>query len=453
MRTLMLVAGCAVVIAWTIAGSALATDEAVSETAPAATASAMQDDAAMPQDPAAPASDDRAPAEAAPADAMESPPAPADDMTAVSGMEAPADLEAPADMAAATEMEAVATEPKPMVLGDVGYDSEGRPGRIHIVVTGDTLWDISDAYLGTPWVWPSIWKDNRDIENPHRIDPGDHIWITDSEMRVITAEEAEALRAGQPASDSPAAPSDSGFADAGIAPEIGVVSPEQQLRRVSTREWAGLVTPDDLEAAASVVRKISEQDMIAQMDNVYIGVGEGDVEVGDAFDIIRKEAKVKDPESGRFLGWYVNVLGWLEVVEVHAETSRAKIRMSTEDIRVGDRLIPHRPESLDIAIQPSPEDVEGMIAFFPRGRVVIGPLDFVYLNRGSLDGLETGSPLEVVCGGETVSEPVRSSRVEIPPRVVAQLLVVEAQADTAVALVANSETDLVVGDSFRGIRD
>ena len=64
-------------------------------------------------------------------------------------------------------------------LGAIGYDSEGNQGRIHIVVSADTLWDISDAYLGTPWVWPSIWQDNRrQVENPHLIHPGDRIWIT-----------------------------------------------------------------------------------------------------------------------------------------------------------------------------------------------------------------------------------------------------------------------------------
>ena len=70
-----------------------------------------------------------------------------------------------------------------VTLGPVGHDEAGRPGRVHEVVPGDTLWDISDAYLGTPWVWPSIWQDNQDIENPHLIYPGDLIWITPWEMR------------------------------------------------------------------------------------------------------------------------------------------------------------------------------------------------------------------------------------------------------------------------------
>jgi hypothetical protein len=186
------------------------------------------------------------------------------------------------------------------------------------------------------------------------------------------------------------------------------------------------------------------------LDRVYIGLGDGDVEVGDQFEIVRKQERVIDPATHRFLGHHVITKGWLEVVEVHAETSLAKIGLSLGDIWVGDQLLPRRPESIDITIQPSPEDVTGEIVFFPQHRVVIGPLDFVYLNRGTLDGLETGSPLEVVRGGEMVREKVRRTLVEVPKRVVAKLLVVEARPETAVALVAESETDLRLGDIFRG---
>jgi len=350
--------------------------------------------------------------------------------------------------------DAGSSEKAAAVLGEIGYDDEGRPGRIHLVVRGDTLWDISDAYLGTPWVWPSIWTDNRNIENPHLINPGDHIWITDSEMRLLSPAEAEAMLAGGPPEleDLPAAQSEPMLVelDSGEAMGGELVTAEQQIRRVSLREWVGLISAEDLEAAASIVQTVEDHVMIGQFDRVYIGLGEGDVEVGDQFEIIRKQDKVEDPETGRFLGYYVAALGWIEVTEVHEQSSLAAIRLSTEDIRGGDRLIPRRPETRDIAVQPSPEDIEGMIAFFPRKRVVIGPLDFVYLNRGTLDGLETGSPLEVVRGGGRVDEPVHGSAVEIPNRVVAQLLVVDSQPETSVALVARSETDLLVGDSFRG---
>ena len=74
--------------------------------------------------------------------------------------------------------------------GRIGYDEQGRPGHVHTVARADTLWDISELYLGTAWVWPSIWQDNQRIENPHLIFPGDRIWISAYEMRRVSETEA-----------------------------------------------------------------------------------------------------------------------------------------------------------------------------------------------------------------------------------------------------------------------
>jgi hypothetical protein len=372
---------------------------------------------------------------------------------AVEAAAAPDPTALPEDAGDAAAAEVVHTpEPAP-VLGQIGYDSEGRPGRIHVVVPGDTLWDISDAYLGTPWVWPSIWTDNREIENPHRIHPGDRIWITDSEMRLLSSAEAEAMLTGRPSTpeEFPAdQPEPVEMESAAMPLDVALVPEEQRTRRVSVREWVGLVSAEELEAAASIVRPVAPRVLLAQLDEVYLGIGEGDVTIGDQFEIIRDDEKVFDPDTGHFLGHHVVNLGWLDVTEVYDETSLGVIRHSTEDILVGDRVLARRPEAVDIAIQPSPEEVEGKIVFFPRNRVVIGQLDFVYLNRGTLDGLETGSPLEVVRAGGMVKESVLGHDVEVPGRVVGKLLVVDARPETAVALVSETEIDLLVGDSFRG---
>ena len=344
-----------------------------------------------------------------------------------------------------------AAKPAPE-LGAVGYDTEGRPGRIHLVARGDTLWDISETYLGKPWVWPSIWKDNQAIQNPHLIRPGDRIWITPSEMRRVTAEEAAALLAGQPAAPEPEAEA----AAEPVAPEAPLAAPTPEARNamhVSAQDGVGLVTPDELEAAGSIVSAVPSRVMLSQGDGVFVGLPEGDTQKGDQYTIFRVRDRVVDPDSGRLLGHHVEILGWVEIERTHPESSLAVIRESFSEIEVGDRLMPRTAPPTEVAVQESPGDVDGKISFFANKRTVMGTADFVYLNRGALDGLQVGSPLEVYRESFLADEKTRDERVRVPERVVAQLLVVKAEPMTAVAFITHTDTELELGDRFRGAQE
>ena len=56
---------------------------------------------------------------------------------------------------------------------------------VHIVKEGDTLWGISSQYLETPWKWPLVWANNKDITNPHLIYPNDKVVISRQGDKVI----------------------------------------------------------------------------------------------------------------------------------------------------------------------------------------------------------------------------------------------------------------------------
>ncbi len=410
-------------LCWVVASTAVGAEEPGASAAPAV-------DPAAATSSAPPA----APAEATEPQPESTAPAPAADAAAPEpAMPATADASAPAAPAPGTQ------------LGPIGYDSQGHQGRIHTVVPGDTLWEISNAYLATPWVWPSIWKDNDDIENPHRIYPGDRIWITPSEMRRLSTEEADQMLSNVPAAPAPTA----SVEDAVPGMETPAPAPTRTVR-VSTRETAGLISPELYEASASVVSRVPERLLLSQEDGVYIGLGEDEVKVGHEFTLFRTNEKVLDPDTGVVLGYHVDFLGWVKVEETSPETSLARIRMSTGEIEEGDRVMPREPLPPEIDVKAMPEGVDGKITFFPGKRVLLGFQDFVYLNRGTLDGLEVGSPLEVYRAGYPANEPTRDEKVAVPDRVIAKMLVVRAEEQTAVAMVMSTETELELGDKFRG---
>jgi hypothetical protein len=343
--------------------------------------------------------------------------------------------------------------------GQVGYDAQGNAGHIHTVVTGDTLWDISSAYLNTPWVWPSIWNENPAVANPHRIFPGDKIWISTNQIRRITDEEAEALLNGGPVvevveeevtvevegveEEIPAAPEE-------VAEEIS----DSPLFIMNFRESdkRGVVDSEAFDdRTLTLIESSSLRTLLGQGDEVYINVGEGDVEIGDRFNIVRSEGAIRDPETQKRLGYYVERLGWLEVIAVGPDTATARIKESRREISRGDRLVPRTEEPPEIGITLGTSGTSGQLAYVPDERDVSGGFDVVFLNRGSSNGVEVGNLVEVIRYGGQRWGAARDKKASLalPSEVVAHLIILDAKENTSMAYVAHAIDVVAVGDGFR----
>jgi hypothetical protein len=316
-------------------------------------------------------------------------------------------------------------------------DAAGQKGRIHSVASGDTLWDISDAYLGTPWVWPSVWKSNEDIQNPHRIFPGDKLFVSPNEMRKLSKEEADRLLTG---GQAPAALADGLNAGGARGP---------QVYHFSEINDAGIISAEALNGAASIVDSTENRVWLGDHDLVIIGYGEGEVQVGDQFSIFRTAREVEDPVTMQPVGHAILALGWLEVTEVHPETSIAVIRSSRYEMQRGDRLVPRTKLSPDVTVQ-SKTDVEGRVVHAMFKKVEMGGNDVVYLNRGADAGLQPGSPLEIYRPIGTAIDEAQNQERQLPDDVIARMIVVQTTPTTATAVVTKASTEIEAGDAFRG---
>ncbi len=340
-----------------------------------------------------------------------------------------------------------------------GVTPDGEKGRLHKVVTGDTLWDITDTYLGTPWIWPSIWKENDDISNPHRIYPGDLIWITEGRMRKVTAEEAVELLAmqesGMGPSDVPAAAEGMSSGDEDLEPpdpfaalDLGSTAVERTLLYPGLHRYS-FVSEDEYRASGAVLGSHNEQYWSSQGQRTIVSIGEGSAHIGDSFTIYRVRKRVRHPKTSEPLGYFVQVLGRAEIAELHPESAYALILDSYVEVEPGDRMIPYAELPMEFKQNHNNDPIDGHVIAVQPYRQYIGEGDVVILNRGVEDGVVTGREFVVYRPGKEVRDPVTTAKVLVPDDILGRIFILRSSPETAVALVRQSATEIQIGESFR----
>ena len=344
-----------------------------------------------------------------------------------------------------------------------GIAPSGKKGRLHVVKVGDTLWDLSQQYLGTPWVWPSIWTEN-DIENPHLIYPGDMIWITEGEMRKVTAEEAARLMHGvdvpaaqpelEPEPSAGNASASTRAADEGSKndPFAALDSSSPDITR--TVNYPGLhrfsyVTEEELRGAAPILGSHDEAYWTSQERRTIVSLGEGQAHMGDTYTLFRTRRRVVHPTTGVVMGYFTQILGKAEVVEIHPETSFVKIVAAYAEIEPGDRLMPYSELPTEFTAQSPEGKVAGVIVAQMPYRQYTLEGDLVIIDRGMQHGVNSGAELQVYRAGREVVDPVTLGRVLVPDDVIGQMFVLRASDSTSVALVQTANREIRVGDHFR----
>jgi hypothetical protein len=117
-------------------------------------------------------------------------------------------------------------------------------------------------------------------------------------------------------------------------------------------------------------------------------------EQGENWQIYRRGDKLVDPDTGATLGYLGLYLGEARVRQF-GEVSRIEILRSTQEIYVGDRLVPVAKEAPIFAYVPRAPagKVQGRVMSLSDALYETGRYSVVSLSKGSRDGLESGHVL------------------------------------------------------------
>ena len=262
----------------------------------------------------------------------------------------------------------------------------------HVVVKGDTLWDISGKFLKDPWRWPQIWNLNRDeIRNPHLIYPGDLI-VLDRSGKNPRLSLVKGAKSGMPTVKlSPGMRATELGNDAIPAIPIRAIRPFLSQPRV--------VSQGALDGAPFILGTNAERVVLGAGDDAFATGGKPGVR---QWNVLRPGKALKDPETGEVLGYEVEYLGDARTL-VEGAPQKIRITQSSREIAAKDKLVEADASTTFEFIPHAPETpVTGRIISAYGGMTDSGHYQTVVINRGSRDGLEPGHVLSVFRAGQTV---------------------------------------------------
>lgn len=251
----------------------------------------------------------------------------------------------------------------------------------YTIIKGDTLWDISQKELNDPFLWPKIWKENPEIKNPDIIYPSKRIKIPLYLLqKEIPAEKPKPMAVKKP--------------------EIIEEKPVEE--KIGPKEIEYLVDKNILIASGYIADSVPEigvvidsptdRTILGHHDYAYIKTNKP-VNIGDKFYIINVVKKIKHPDSGRKLGYLIEILGVAEVVE---NTGDPKVLITTSygEIEQEALLDNYYEIKQPLAIEsPRKPDLDGYIVAARQLRNISGTWDIVYTDKGRKDGLKVGDLL------------------------------------------------------------
>jgi hypothetical protein len=224
------------------------------------------------------------------------------------------------------------------------------------------------------------------------------------------------------------------------------LEPSQQKLR-DQMQSVGFITSKPIPSWGTIVGNENAVVNLSKGEVVYIHLQPGkEVKPGDRFTIMHLGQAITHPITKEKIGHLVVSPGKLVILEGKDYIVTAKIHESNRPIFSGDYILapaPVLPEAVPIRTL---KKIEGRVIFSQEGIENITSNEFVFIDRGSQDGVVVGALFKIYQMGHYLEEILKDEKIRFPLNKVGEAVVVSVQKETSTALITLSSQAIYIGD-------
>lgn len=324
-------------------------------------------------------------------------------------------------------------ETAPAAETGVTKASEYPDGLIHSVVQGDTLWDLSAKYLGSPWRWTELWERNRFLTNPHYIYPGIRVVIFPPPPKEYAMEVVEP---GAEPEAAPAVAPPPSAAEESIPPSAAEAVPMRGTLSITPSEYvrAGEFLLNRPRGIGKISGASETRVVFAEGEKVVLSLNK-EIPAGQLLGVYRVRGPVRAPAGRRLSGYVRYLVGIIQALGEENGAVVGVIRKSFEELTRTDYIAEDIPGYLPVVLDPGMAGLEASVITGRRENKEFAEGDFIFLDKGSDAGVAKGNTFRLFRRA-----PDSRYRVEVARAVAVRVL-----PDTTTVYVVNSTQSFEAG--------
>jgi hypothetical protein len=288
---------------------------------------------------------------------------------------------------------------------------ETETGIYYIVQPGDTLWDLSQQFSDSAWLWPDMWNENQQITNPHLIYPGDRI-------KLYRRSDVDSVKAGVPGP-----------------------KPAGKTFKYNDIDAVGFIRKPALEPSGIIIDVKRPKNLLSDYDEVYIEPRPGnEFAIGDKFTVYRTLSEIFDNETREYIGIQHLLLGIVEIIQTTPDVAVGKVDKTFRAIALDDLVTPYLKRPNIIEIKDSVPGLEGKLISTEDHHNLISEYRTAFIDKGEIDGIEIGQYYTIFDQRKNrVIAKGREKTIQLPPQKMGSVFVLHTEENNATVLIVQSD--------------